>query len=216
MPALPDVNHVLKVVHEGDMAGLPWAGVSHWRYVMSGGGEPTSAQLLVVGAKFVNSWRDNIRPITGIECSDSHVVLLDLTSPTAATATSTDGDAGTHDVMVSQEACLLVTKSVGRRYRGGHPRTYWPGLSRDHTNVPQCRTVDPAQLAAVQARYTSYYTDIPPAVTTDGDTGMSSFHEVQVSYHSGGVLRTVPVVDDILSYTVQPVLATQRRRMHRS
>lgn len=216
MPALPDVPQVLKAVHTGTQDGEPWATISHWRYVMSGGGAPSSTQLAVACAKFVNSWRDNIRPFIGADAFDDQVELIDLTTVSSATGVAPDGDAGaggphTFDL----RACILVTKKIARRYRGGHPRTYWPGVAGSQL-LDGGRNVDPAVLAGLQAGFTAYYTDIPPAITTDGATGMSSFHEVNVSYHSGGVLRAVPVVDDILGYVVQAQTATQRRRLHRS
>lgn len=215
MPALPAVPNVVRVAHEGTIDTYPWAGISHWRYVTSSG-PLTSTQLEAALAKFVNSWRDNIRPALADSVIDSQVVGIDLTSSTAAVAVALDGDAGGHtEPIISPEACLLVTKPVGRRYRGGHPRTYWPGLSSYYVTTDHGRSVDAATFAAIQARFATYYTDIPPAVTTDGDTNCSSWHEVSVSYHGGGVLRTVPLVDDILSYNVHQVLATQRRRQHR-
>lgn len=215
MPPLPDVPNVIKVVHTGQIFGQPWAGVSHWRYVMTLGGIPTNAQLLEAMAKFVNSWRDHLRPQISHDCSDISVEGIDLTSPTSAVAVAADGDFGADaGNIISPESCVLVTKTVGRRYRGGHPRTYWPGLAEAWTDEGR-RAMFPASVPTLVDAYQAYYDDIPPAVTTDGLTGMSSFHEVSVSYHSGGAIRPVPLVDDVLGRTVQPVFATQRRRMHR-
>lgn len=213
MPPLPDVHHVLKVVHEGTVNGEPWVGVSHWRFVPVSG-ELSSDNVRVICAKFVNSWRDNWKPLFSNECIDQFVEGIDLTSTTAATGVAPDGDAGdTPQLARSPETCFLVSKVVGLRYRGGHPRTYWPGIPRD--DVADGRSLASGTFADYATATAAYYGDIPPAVTTDGDSNCSSFHEVMVSYYSGGTRRVVPVVADILGYTPHQVVATQRRRLHR-
>lgn len=216
MPALPDVPGVIRVAHEGTIYGQPWATISHWRYVTSSG-DLTSTELEVALAKFVNSWRDNIEGLCTPGTVDIQVRGIDLTSVTAAIATALDGESGTGaDEPISPESCYLVSKTVARRYRGGHPRTYWPGPLRSFTVGHDGREIASGYLAAISSGFAAYYTDIPPAVTTDSATNISSFHEVMVSYRSGGVLRTVPAVDDVSGQHLDTILATQRRRMHRS
>lgn len=219
MPPLPAVRHVVKAIHTGtdESEGLPWAVISHWSYSQPGDTDLTNAQANVIAAKFVNSWRDNISPVTGDDLTDTQVEIIDLTSATAASGLALDGNPGTSGgPMISPSSCLLVSKHIARRYRGGHPRTYWPGAAQNLSTVDVGRSVDSAHVVATTAHLNAYYGDIPPAVTTDGDTGCDVFQEVCVSYHSGGVLRPAPVVDVILSYTPQMVFATQRRRLHRT
>lgn len=213
MPPLPDVHHVLKIVHSGTVNSEPWVGVSHWRFVPVAG-ELSSDNIRVICAKFVNSWRDNWKPIFSATTFDSQVEGIDLTSTTAATGVAPDGDHGdTAGEARSPSTCFLVSKVVGVRYRGGHPRTYWPGLQS--ADVFDGRSVGDGLFADLSAATAAYYGDIPPAVTTDGDSNCSSFHEVMVSYFTAGARRAVPLVADILGYTPHQVVATQRRRLHR-
>lgn len=225
MTALPDVFHVIKAVHEGtdETGAFPWATVSHWMYTKPDGSAITAGELAVVAPKFVNSWRDHIRPWTGSNVIDTQVVLTDLTTTSSAVAISLDGDAGTgSSPAISPESAMLVSKSIARRYRGGHPRTYWIGPYSNASTVDPGRSIDASLAVAFKAGLAAYYTDIPPAVTTDSSTGCSAFQEVMVSYVDAALnpvpphRRAVPLVDPVVAYTVHTIFATQRRRMHRN
>jgi hypothetical protein len=215
MPPLPAVDGVLKVVHTGTVGGEPWAGISHWRFTTTDAGPLSTANIDAICAKFVNSWRDNIKQDIAAPCIDSQVEGIDLTTATSASGTATDGDPGDGDEIISPEACVLVSKQISRRYRGGHPRTYWPGLTRGLAAQYHGRAIGDAYVTDLTSHFLTYYTDIPPAVTTDGDCNVSVFAEVCVHYFSAGALLPVPLVDDIIGRRLEVPLATQRRRLHR-
>jgi hypothetical protein len=120
-------------------------------------------------------------------------------------------------------AAMLVNYQIGRRYRGGKPRSYFPFGS----------TVD---LTDAQSWNLAGSTNWPNVLTTmfsaiKGATGgaITLDQQVSVSYYSGQLLaqnhrgetvyvsqrRQTPLVDNILGFKVSPKIASQRRRMAR-
>lgn len=216
MPPLPPIANVIKIVHTGTVNAEPWATVSHWRYTTISG-TLDNDQLTLVCAKFVNSWRDNVRPYISHQVTDTQVEGTDLTSTTSAIGVAPDGDTGAGGgTIISPESSVLISKTVLRRYRGGHPRTYWPGVEIGNANADAGRRINDAFFPAIHDGLMAYYADVPPAVTTDAECNCATFTEVSVSYVSGGTRRLAPVADPVVAYNVHQILATQRRRMHRA
>lgn len=215
MTALPNVPGVLKVVIDGTVKGEPWVGISHWRFVTSSG-PLTGDNVNHMMAHFVDSLRDNWVSVLADDVTVSGVTGTDLTTTTSAIGTAAASLTGGGPApAISPEACILERKLIGRRYRGGHPRTYWPGPYSSLTVGGNNRQILDTPHTGLNEDINSYYGDIPPAITTDSDTNCTSFHEVCVHYVMGGVHLSTPLVDDILGQSIDIMLATQRRRMHR-
>ncbi len=223
MPALPVVPGVVKVQLVGTTGGEPCRNITHWRYVTTSG-DLTSAQLLVALDKFVNSWGTNAAPVINNTVSLLAVEGADLTSSTAATATAPSTHVGgASDYPTPPSTCVLESKTIARRYRGGHPRTYWPGPGLSQSLSSLGDQFNSGSLAAWQTAIEDYYGAIPSAVTSDSDSNLSSWHEVCVHYYSeaggypasGHVPLPAPYVDDVSANTIDLKWATQRRRMQR-
>lgn len=215
MTSLPAVPNVCKVRLIGRVNSEPYVGITHWRFVS--GAALTNDNCAVIAAKFVNAWGDYIAgDLVSVQTFLDSVEVTDLTTSTSGTGTAASSHEGTFGAeAISPAACFLESKHVGRRYRGGHPRTYWPGVSAGNTEGSLGVTMTSAAYTAGAEAINGYYGAIPPAVTTDGDSGCSSWHEVCVHYVMGGVHLTDPLVDDVLSNDLENAIATQRRRLHR-
>lgn len=216
MPALPPVPNVCKVAISGLVDGEPWAGVSHWHFVPTSG-SMTNANATQIAGDVGNRWGAYIAGHTSNTVTLEEVVVTDLTSSTAAVGTAAPALVGGHVAsLVSPAICALEHKSIARRYRGGHPRTYWPGVAVVDTVSSNGRTFDATTLATWQTDIDDYYNGVESFVTADPATNMASFVEVCVHYRSGNLPLAVPTWDGINSRQIEANLASQRRRLHRS
>lgn len=118
------------------------------------------------------------------------------------------------------EISVVMAYPIARRYRGGHPRGYWPFGS-------------PAQLATPQTWTTQFQTNLQGlfrswvnAVTGATYSG-GTCQQVNVSYYSGATwhqrpngswvrisnVRAAPVIDPVVAQNFRIRIGTQRRRM---
>ena len=94
-----------------------------------------------------------------------------------------------------------VTPFGGRRNRG---RFYWPGLVQD-ASVDELGVVTPARVTSLQSDFNTFRNNLETGLSaTEVPTPMVILHDVT----EGAVLPT-----DVTGLIVQPVMATQRRRM---
>jgi hypothetical protein len=132
----------------------------------------------------------------------------DLTSDTAATATITVADPGlTGSAYNSIASAAVISWDISRRYRGGHPRTYVPGVpSGDIVNGDKLADLYATDL---QVNGQAWLTGVAAEVLVP----VGPFAAVNVSYYSGKARRITPVVDIITGCQVHGRLDTQRRRL---
>lgn len=209
MPALPVVPGVIKLEWLWTQGGIPAANVSHVKYT---GGPPAAADLAGFGAAMIPLlWPSGL--YSGYSTSTILVgmKLTDLASDTGAVAESSSGQAGTFsgDELPAQ-AAVLVNFAIGRRYRGGHPRMYFPPPT-------QSLLAGPSEWAGtliteLGSRFTALFAYYSGG--TEGTTVLAG--PVNVSYKTAGAPRVSPVVDPITGFTVNPIMATQRRRIRAS
>lgn len=127
---------------------------------------------------------------TRVLCNDGSAVLKIGESPTIITGTG----AATANTISS--GCVLIQKrtgSSGRKFRG---RMYVPTYNIPEGNINPAGIIDNAQVTALQTMWSDFLTDL---VTADA---------ALVLLHSGVESPTI-----VASLAVQPMLATQRRRM---
>jgi hypothetical protein len=116
---------------------------------------------------------------------------------------------------------MLVNYVIGRRYRGGKPRSYFPWGSSQEIFTRQ--SWNPTFVTNVDSGLAAYFSAV--IGTTVGGTTLTE--HVNVSYYSGftvvtnpvthrarnvPTVRAVPVVDNILSFAASSRPASQRRR----
>lgn len=205
MPPRPPVPNVVKIEFLWTQNGVPAANVQHFSYL---GGPPTAADLDTFANVLGNVPMDHIAAFLG----PAHVLqacqLTDLSSDTAAIGASTIGAPGTStQLSCPASACLMSSLKILRRYRGGHPRCYWPGPDASHLATAQ--TWDSDSLATYQAMEEA----IDNAIATAVYSSFSGQQRVQVSYFNAHVLRPTPVVDPVIAIELDATVRSQRRRL---
>lgn len=213
MPTLPPVAKTIKLELLGTVQGEPFVNIFHFQY---GGTAPTSADLLawlgahgthpsVFGAVFNHPAQWFPADVIWNEAK-----ATDLSSPTSAAADQTDHIVGNFGgTGVTPSTCVLVNYKIARRYRGGHPRTYWPSFP--NAKMATTRTWTELWSADFETDLVAFLAEIESAAWT----GAGGMQLVNVSYFSGHAVRVTPVVDVVTAFAVSRVIATQRRRIHR-
>lgn len=220
MPALPNVPNVVRLEHLFHLDEDTRAKVrSFWRYVT---GPPTQAELdtAVIAVKLAFS--TNMPSVLHNAWSMAETILTDLSSPSAPVSSLGGSVAGAlAGERLTAAACLLQSNEIARRFRGGHPREYWPLGNADHTADSQTWT--DAFVTSCTTDLGLYETAVKAALAVFGGT----VGKVAVSYHQGNTVfigptgrarnisnvRATPIVDTILSTKVQKGIASQRRRL---
>jgi hypothetical protein len=219
MPALPSVPSVIKVVtgvsDQSDLKSLNRFFIKYF------GASPTQAQIATFAAAIVAAWTGNLRTLYDTASVLEFVTAEDLTSSTAAVGSSTAAVAGTRaGNTLGAGTATVVQQQIARRYRGGHPRQYLSSGVQADLQTRQAWTA--AYLTAAEAAWLNYVA----AIFASGWAGAGSLVQVNVSYYNGFTnvtfpsgrtrpvpkLRLTPVVDIIGSYSINPKLASQRRR----
>lgn len=220
MPALAPVPNVLSVAwQQSNSIDTDVVNKSYFKYT---GAAPTPAQADAIAAGARGQWVAQLANAYNVDFILENVHVEDLTSPLGAVGDSPGADHGTRaGSALPADVCAVVSCHIGRRYRGGHPRKYLAaGVLADTATI---NTWAGAFVTALEADYAAYAALTASSIVTIlGGTS----EEVNVSYYEGSdnVLypsgryhaiprrRLVPVVDPILTYTVNPKLASQRRR----
>lgn len=221
MPALPDVPNVLKVVLEYQLgADLTAINRVYWEY---SGTPPTDGVCVTIATDVSNAWNTDVASLVTSENSLESVTVTDLSSATSGEGSYIATRQGTRGgAQLPANVALLENLLIGRRYRGGKPRTYWPlGVAADVLNSQQWTT---AFLSGVAGNLASFATAVS-AISVSGC--LLSPGQVNISYYEGftsvlnpvtGRTRDVPkvrssaLIDSIASRSVNPYIASQRRR----
>lgn len=213
MPPLPAVPNVVKFSVEGLCGSHPWANVIHYSYT---GAPPSSADLNAMAGILLGAWASEIMPLADDSCTVDQCLAVDLSSGTGAAGAAAGTTPGTRaGGIMPASACVLVNKTIGRRYRGGHPRSYLNvGVQSDMTNPS---TWTGTLTGLVFTAYNAVRTAMAGLVETATTLGV----EVIVSYIDkilnpiAPFRRAVPLVLPVGGIVVNPVIASQRRRLGR-
>lgn len=221
MPALPNVPNVLRINLNMKMsADNNVVNILHVAFT----GTSTNALLDTYAGDVRAAFGAHLAGLLSNDLTLLSVNVTDLTSPTApvgfdGTSTACSGGAGA----LSEQACFLFNHHIARRYRGGKPRTYLAG-PRDANLGADDRTWDGTFRGTLEAAFQAFVNAIE--AVTHGTLSVGVL--VNVSYFAGftvvinpitGRARNVPslrpggpVVDEITATTLNPHVATQRRR----
>jgi len=186
------------------------------------GGTPTVTDMGTLAGHCNAGWASFMAALTPDTTTLEHTTATDLSSDTGAQATevsSTAGTRGSPELGAGTAACVSMT--LGRRYRGGKPRTYWPFGIQTDLLTPQ--TWASAFVTAVTNAAQDFAAYI--AAGASGATALGP--QVNVSYFSGFVVitspitgratntpvrRVTPLVNNITGWACNPNLGSQRRR----
>lgn len=221
MPPLPDVAKVVKIV-------LKWsdtlnADIITRFFVRYSGTAPTDAELVNFCDDCIGFYTSSLKGLQQSGYALIEIEATDLSSPTAAFGAQSGSVAGDRaGGPIGAGEAVVISYEVQRRYRGGHPRGYFPFGVSDDLQTQQTWTAD--FTAEVDSSWAAFFT----ALEADVWSGGGALEHVNVSYYSGftvvtdpitGRARNVPtprgaaVVDIVSGHIVRTRVGTQRRRL---
>jgi hypothetical protein len=200
---MPNVPGALKVTLDWTIDGDAGAQtVFHLAYT---GGPPSATDCATMAANIQTDRVTRFGALLGTNSSMDLVRVLDLSSDMGGEGEAgTTADGSRTGGQVAPATSVVITKQIGRHYRGGHPRSYLPlGMSSDiigglwdTTFANDCATA-----------WRNFITDC----LSDG-VGCSIQEEISVSYVGGGAPRVTPKKDSIVTYGANIKIGSQRRR----
>jgi hypothetical protein len=128
MPPIPFSPGVAQAIYHGTIKGNPWAIITHWQFYPST--VPwTATDLQTLVNTIQTATHSNLASHHGTDVYFGVVHAVDLSNATPQVADSTGTTFnGTGPFMAaSAQGSVLVNKSIPARYRGGKPRSYYPG-----------------------------------------------------------------------------------------
>jgi hypothetical protein len=215
------VPGVLKVSFQHTYAGVN--AFVHW-YLGYTGSSPTSTDCATMANSLKSLWSTNFASLALTNVTLVLVQVTDLASATGGQGTSSGTVAGTRaGGSLTSNDCAMMLLKIGRRYRGGKPRQYWPfGASADLVDAQHWT-------AAFQTSLGTAWNAVNAGASALTWTGGGTNRSVNISYFQGftvvtnpitgrarnaAKLRTTPLVDTVGSAVVSSRVATQRRREH--
>ena len=221
MPALPSVPKVLRLNYKFTI-GEDNGALCRTFYQYTGGGA-TSTELSALCTAIATSANTYLIPLMTDDRTLIEVTLTDLTNPSAPVGAAVVSHAGTRGggSILPASAALVESSQVLRRYRGGHPRVYWPfGNTAD---LQDSQTWTSAFLTAALTALNAHQADWFGSAPVD----LGSVNRVNVSYYQGftphvgttGRYRNVsnpritPIIDAVVGEVVRIGVGQIRRRL---
>jgi hypothetical protein len=221
MPALPNVSRVVRVALSGNFVTVPNVWLSRF-YIQYTGTAPVNSDLAAFDTAIDTAYNTNVKPLASVDVELLAVNSIDLSTSTSAVDTKAVTRIGTRaGAILPAQICVVQSYIVARRYRGGHPRGYWPlGTQPDMLTPSQWSST---AITAFDNGLDAFFT----AIFAAGWAGAGTLSHVNVSYYSGftvvtnpithrarnvPTLRVTPLVDPITSTTTRQSIGTQRRR----
>jgi hypothetical protein len=218
MPALPTIPNVLKV-------SLLWSISSDvdartGLFFSYSGSAPNNAACSAFATAAFNAFGafgedwDSDTSLIGTE-------VIDLSSHSGGVGLHSGTVVGNLTHPISGASSVLVNYQIARRYRGGRPRSYLPW--GDQTVIGNRQTWGGTFVAAV----TTHVGDAFAGIIGQTSGGTTISQHVNVSYYEGFTvetnpgtgrarnvpnLRSSPLVDTIVGYSISTRIANQRRR----
>jgi hypothetical protein len=221
MPPLPNVPKVVKcAVVLTDSINTDIVTRFYMRYT---GSAPSAADLDAFATAVKTAWDDTIKGDVNSALALIRVECTDLSSATSAVGLWTGVVAGTATgVPVPVDSAVVVSYTIARRYRGGHPRGYWSAGEGIDLDNPQRWTPD--FVASFQGSITTFFNEVAAA----GWSGAGTLDHVNVSYFTGFTVvtspttgrarnvpnpRATPIIDPVVALVTRLRIGTQRRRL---
>ena len=206
---LPFAAGGIKVRLSGNIGSGEWGQIFH--YHQATGADITDLSANTFASDLATSWATNIAPLVCPTCHLTQVVVEGLNSATDGAGAWAGDNAGGGSGDTPAQVCVLEKDVIAPRYRGGHPRHYWPVPSSADIGDPT--HLNPGGVGVWFAGVTAYHS---AAVTAgSGLWPAATFEYVNISYFSHHVVRPVPVISPIQGWSIETMLATQRRRVGR-
>lgn len=214
------VPGVATTVLKGMIGSNPWAVVHHWKF--SGSVDPWSqSNMDLLALSVFNAWGTAIKANAGGNVTTTEVDSVDIGSSTGVGSvyTHTPVAGGQGAVLEPSSACIVVQNRIASRYRGGHPRTYWPILTTQ--DMVTENTWAAAKVTSVTNSIVSFVSAVIGASYTGGVSGLQhvipryTYTYTDVPQHHKWVKERTGLegVHVVQSYFGVPRIASQRRRL---
>lgn len=219
MPALPSPGKVIRA--DLFFTYGPNPRVRDRIFFSYAGAGPNTADLTTLAGTISAAWNTNLVPQTNSSMALTNITLTDLASNVGPQVATTTNRVGTLAGTALPDGTAMVIKfKVARRYRGGHPRFYLAGrVTADLSSLNQWVGTSTTSLASAWQAFITACEATPP-------TNIGTMVHVNVSYFAGFTatqfptgrfrnipkVRGTPVVDNVTSYSVNGLVASQRRR----
>lgn len=223
MAALPAVSKVVRVDHhfsQGTDSNM------QFRTFLQYAGTLSTADAVTWLTNIVAGLTTNLLPVLHNTVSLTLSQLTDLTSTSSPQVQNSTGGSGTGvGTALPQGTALVIKHRIARRYRGGHPRTYLPGLQSSYLTNPG--TWAAGSIGTIVGDYLAY---IAAATANTNPVAIGVITHVNVSYFQGftnhtypsgrvhaiPTPRVTPLVDAIITSIGNSKVASQRRRNEQS
>jgi hypothetical protein len=204
-PAPP--NGTCRLTFNGTIQGHKWALVV-WLQLTAASPSVTDLNALLV---LINSaYGTRFKPLLATDCIMNLMQGVwipstgtEIVASNGTVQTGSVGEAAVNDA----SACFVISHHISSYYRGGHPRSYLPGLRASAVTVGS--DISGAVQTSMALAWTNFTSDVN-AMTTGGITGVILG---TVRFQSGDVWLTPPQFKPWLSSTVRTKIGTQRRRI---
>jgi hypothetical protein len=220
MPALPDVPNVIRLdftysIGEDNAAKCRF-------FTRYSGTAPSDTDMAAVLTAVSAAYTAHLQSASTDAVILTQIDATDLTSPTAAAATLGTAIVGSNaETPVPASSCTLVSHTVSRRYRGGHPRVYWPfggvqsmhdGQSWDADYIGAINTDIDAFMAAIKL-ITWTGATIADIVNVSFFEGFHTFTGPTGRVRNIPTVRVTPIVDIVTGFVARQGIASIRKRL---
>jgi hypothetical protein len=224
MPALPVVNKVAKVtVFGSDPNGHNYENVHYYGWTGAAAAQAADMNSL-------SNYVYGVYSAAWLTVCSSYFSLLgakavDLSSPSGAAGLYESTTAGSVDEALLPNVAALLSWQGGPRFRGGHPRTYLPGIPNNYVST------DGTFVTAVTGAGANMINELMTTVPGETYPNITGVYFCWVNYHSGFTavenpitgryrnvpkINAVPPVHAITGGTMINKQRTQRRRLRPS
>jgi hypothetical protein len=214
MPPLPSVPGVIKLIISSARSDSPVENILHVAYT---GSPPSGANLSTYLSGSVEPATATLFNAEGsTDLTGTTIEAIDLSSDTGASASVDFTSTGTRTGdFAPSSAAVVASWAISRRYRGGHPRTYWPFGTAGTYESGSSKLWDAAFVASVTTAI-----GVWQGAITDITVGATVFDTLcNVSYVDKNLnpvkpyRRTTPIVDPITGVFCKQRICSQRRRL---
>lgn len=210
MPPLPLVPYTYRVAVTGIDGGQPWANIFHLK--ASSDVALSSGDMVTLAGDVLTAFETNIYPVSSDSFGVREVEVVPLSSVSRPVGVASSSGVGALSGQPAPSSVArLVSWKINRRFRGGHPRTYFAGALASQLDAATSQVIDTTPYANFISAVNGFFVDMNSI-----SVGGLSFEMAMVSYYAAGALRTTPLVDVINDFEAEQKIATQRRRLIRS
>lgn len=205
------VTRQTKLTYHGTFEDALWTNVM-WLY-LTGSGEITVSELNDLAAACSGAFADELLPQGSNDMSlDETKVVLYASGGDVFEGIAGAGGVGTRsDQNMPASVAAVISWNIGPHYRGGHPRTYFSGLTAGVIDSPT--TLAGTYVTALDSAANSFHAALE-AISGISD-GISTVEHGVVSFVRDKAWRTPPVFYRIASGSVDNRIDSQRRRLGR-